>query len=737
MFVTFTFVFLVLTMKFTSFVFIFQIILFLLPLTTSSQQSDETEILKNINSYTYLYYENTNKNPAASLDYAEKAFSYYDHISSSDLRFTVASNYTTALFINERYQDALQILDKVEPLNLKENDKALYFTLKGLIKSELNHITEAESLYTTALEIYRKMGDSDNEFAILNNLGLLHNNIGDYKKSLEYYLSCYDIINNLKVKVDRFKYYMNIGTVNFNLNNYTQSLQSFTHALEDATVNLDSLRIFKAKEKLAQTNVNLNRLDMAKRHYNNALLGYKKLGLKREVSNILLSLGDIYHTVNNKSLEFENYNKALEIAIAHNFKQETYQASLKLGHYYQEQRSFSKAIQLYKRIVDNIGEIINLETIRAAYNGLYQIEKLNNNALKSLDYLEHYLHYDKLIKQKQTISQNDQIESKYKLRQKEFELEKLKANYQLNELELKNKNQKIEGLILFAVLIAILLIIILTSFFQKRKSERILALKNEKINRQNEKLLQTNSEIKASRKELTELNKLKSQLLSVIAHDVKSPITDLYNLLFILRNNMDLLSKQELIKNLAIIESSTSNILNLLNNILNWVISQSSGSKVKKSKFSLNEIIKNNINLVESSRIAKELKITFFENKQIDYIITDPDIVDFAIRNLLSNAVKFTKDNGTVNVRIRQTSKDMIAIRIEDSGVGFNEEIHTLLKQDEERVPSAVGTNTEKGYGIGLSLGKKMLAKIDSKITYEKNRPTGSVFILHLRYTTE
>jgi len=108
---------------------------------------------------------------------------------------------------------------------------------------------------------------------------------------------------------------------------------------------------------------------------------------------------------------------------------------------------------------------------------------------------------------------------------------------------------------------------------------------------------------KAKRKELLDLNKIKDQLLSIIAHDVKSPMTDLYNLLFILRHNLNAIQKDELKKNLAVVESSTSNLLNFLNNILNWTISQSSGIRVKLSSFSLNEL-----------RVLKSLR--FLESQQ-------------------------------------------------------------------------------------------------------------------------
>lgn len=722
-------------MKYTKFL-LYTLIFLSLCTNLKAQEKKAPTVISKVNGLTYQYYESTNKNPIASLSYAEEAFSYYDQMESNTIKFTLASNYATALYINGKYSQAISILEIIDPEQLEESKKALYFTIRGLTENDLSNFTEAENHFSKALRLYRALGDRDNEFAILNNLGLLYNNIGDYKTSLEYYLSCYEIIRDLEVKIDRYKYYMNIGTVNFNLNNFEGSLESFNEALHEANRKSDSLRIFKSHEKIAQTYVNLNDFNAAIIHYKSALLGYENLGLNKEICTVLIKLGDVYSLTGKTQQQFNSYNRALNLAEAHNFTKERYQASFQLGQYFQEIKNNEKAKAIYKTIIDQENQIVNHEIIRDTYNGLYQIEK-TNNPLLALKYLEQFLAYESSIKEKQALTQNEQIKTKYDLKQKEYELENLKVNYRINELELENKNQKIEGLILFAVLIAVLLILILSSLFQKRKSEKVLALKNEEINIQNKKLLQTNTEIKASRKELTELNKIKDQLLSVIAHDVKSPMTDLYNLLFILRNNMDALSKQELVKNLAIIESSTSNILNLLNNILNWIISQSSGFKVKTSRFSLNEIIENNINLVESSRVAKDLNITFAKNDKVDLITSDHDIVDFTLRNLLSNAVKFTKDNGNIIIKITQHSNDDILVRIEDSGVGFNEETHTLLKQNNDRVPSAVGTNTEKGYGIGLSLGKRMLAKIDSKITYKKNAPTGSVFTLHLKSTSQ
>ena len=694
-----------------------------MPLNTYAQNDS---IINKINSLNFNYYQSINKNPQNSLNFSKKAFSYYKEVQSPELKFKIAANYTTALFVNEYYNEALSILNQIKTISINDNNKALYFTLRGLIENDLNHYSLAEENYKKALQLYLKLEDKDNEFTILNNLGLLYNNIGDYKRSLEYYLRCYEIINNLEIKVDRYKYYTNIGTVSYNLNDYNNALKSFNSALNEAKLNSDTIRIFRAHEKLAQTNVALNNTSIAISHYNKALEVYKQLGLQKDVCYILLQLGGIYYSQGKKNIAFNYYNDCLTIAKLNSFLQEEYESSLNLGIYYQEKSNLNKASFFFKKIIKNETNITNIEIVKKAYYALYTIEKQQNNKNISLNYLEHFLNLDKKINEKQLISQKEQIQIQYNLKQKEFELENLQINYHLNELQLKNRKQQLRALILFSILIAIVFIFVLSFYLQKKKAQRQLSI-------QNKKLISRNTEIKAKRKELLELNLIKDQLLSIIAHDVKSPLTDLKNLLFIFRHNIDVLNKNELKKNFTIIESNTSNLLNLLNNILNWTINQSSGIKVKESEFSLTKLIKTNLNLIESSSIAKDVSV-IFENSSSDFNIkSDYNIVNFAVRNVLSNAVKFTNKKGLVLVKIIETKNNIVKIQISDSGIGFNEKIHTLLKNNSEKVPTTDGTEKEKGYGIGLSLCKKMLAKIDSKIIYKKNEPTGSIFTICLK----
>ncbi|MBJ6367278.1 tetratricopeptide repeat-containing sensor histidine kinase [Snuella sedimenti] len=690
-------------------------------------------MLNTIDSLSINYYKSINKNPKTGLSYAEKAFSYFNADLNPELKFKIGSNYITALYINEAYNKSLNILDAIESIEMTENHRALYHTLRGLVETDLNHPVKAEDHYKRALDLYTKLNDKDNIFTVLNNLGLLYNNIGDYKRSLQSYLQCYDIITDLKVKIDRYKYFMNIGTVSLNLTDYQNALNSFEAALQDANKNTDTLRIFKAKVNLAKTFVDLKELDSATHYYHDALKGYEHLDLNKDRSIILLRLGDIFYLKNEKNAALKYYMKAYNLALDHNYLQVASEASFHIGQYFQETSDFNKAAFYYHKIIKEKDSITNHELLKDTFYSLYQIEKSKQNALLSLVYLEDYLKYDNEIKNDQLISQKEQIEIQYSLKQKEQDLKNLEINLALNKLNLKNKQQQFQGLILFSALIILVLILISRLYFLNKKSQRLLSIQNEKINAQYKKLTLTNQEIKAQRKELSGLNKIKDQLLSIIAHDVKSPITNLHNLLTILRNHINSLSKAELQNNLTAIETSTSNLLHFLNNILNWIISQSSGVQVKISKVSLTELVEANLKLMESSIIAKNLTVIFPSKHEPYTIKSDLNIIDFALRNILSNAVKFTNTSGSIHIDIKELPDTLIQVRIADTGIGFKEEIHDLLKSNIERVPSFSGTDKEEGYGIGLSLCKKMLTNIDSQIIYEKNEPEGSIFILQLK----
>jgi len=705
-------------------------ILLLTPLF-SIAQIDSIPVVDKVNLSNFNYYQTINRNPQQGLVHAKESFDYYDQLENIDLKFKVASNYITALYINERFSEAIKTLKAINSSELSQSSKALYYTLNGLVNSELNLLSEAEQSYRQALAIYIALNDKDNIFTIYNNLGILYNNIGDYKRSLDAFLSGSDHIEKVDSKIDVFKYYLNVGTVNFNLNDFDNALASYKSALNAAINQSETLRIFKAHEKIGETYISLENLEEAFKNYEKALSGYTELGLKKESCNSLVNLGEISLLQNKSPKASEYFEKALQLAINNDFIQEKSIASLKISKLLFEKSLFLKSKPYLLKIIQDKNQIANIEVLSNAYSLLYQIEKQQGNNSAALNYLELFQETDTEIKNIQYSNQKEQFEIQSNLKQKEIELDNLQISYNLNELQLENRKQQINGLIILSVLIAIVFMLVLRMFFQNKKTQRILSVQNEKINHQNKKLLLTNKEIKSQRKELSDLNVIKDQLLSIIAHDVKSPMTDLNNLLFILRHNIDTIQKEDLKNHLAVIESNTSNLLNLLNNVLNWTLNQSKGIKVNKSVFLVSELVQNNLNQIESSAVSKEINVEFRTKESDATVNSDYNIINFALRNILSNAVKFTNTKGKVLVDIIENNNSVF-IKIADNGIGFNEKVQVMLRNNSEKVPTTSGTNKEKGYGIGLSLCKKMLSEINASIQYEANEPKGSIFSIQI-----
>lgn len=705
-------------------------ILLLTPLF-SIAQIDSIPVVDKVNLSNFNYYQTINRNPQQGLVHAKESFDYYDQLENIDLKFKVASNYITALYINERFNEAIKTLKAINSSELSQSSKALYYTLNGLVNSELNLLSEAEQSYRQALAIYIALNDKDNIFTIYNNLGILYNNIGDYKRSLDAFLSGSDHIEKVDSKIDVFKYYLNVGTVNFNLNDFDNALASYKSALNAAINQSETLRIFKAHEKIGETYISLENLEEAFKNYEKALSGYTELGLKKESCNSLVNLGEISLLQNKSPKASEYFEKALQLAINNDFIQEKSIASLKISKLLFEKSLFLKSKPYLLKIIQDKNQIANIEVLSNAYSLLYQIEKQQGNNSAALNYLELFQETDTEIKNIQYSNQKEQFEIQSNLKQKEIELDNLQISYNLNELQLENRKQQINGLIILSVLIAIVFMLVLRMFFQNKKTQRILSVQNEKINHQNKKLLLTNKEIKSQRKELSDLNVIKDQLLSIIAHDVKSPMTDLNNLLFILRHNIDTIQKEDLKNHLAVIESNTSNLLNLLNNVLNWTLNQSKGIKVNKSVFLVSELVQNNLNQIESSAVSKEINVEFRTKESDATVNSDYNIINFALRNILSNAVKFTNTKGKVLVDIIENNNSVF-IKIADNGIGFNEKVQVMLRNNSEKVPTTSGTNKEKGYGIGLSLCKKMLSEINASIQYEANEPKGSIFSIQI-----
>jgi len=242
-----------------------------------------------------------------------------------------------------------------------------------------------------------------------------------------------------------------------------------------------------------------------------------------------------------------------------------------------------------------------------------------------------------------------------------------------------------------------------------------IKLSNDIINQQNE--------------ELKQLNNTKDKFFSIIAHDLKNPFAVLLSsaellLLFLENNNLEKAKEKA-----NMILNSSKKGHNLLQNLLDWAISQLGNLKMNLESIALKAIIDKTISVVENQAISKEIKLVNEINENI-LVLADDIIIQVVVRNLITNSIKYTPNLGTINIRA-DIIDNFAHISVLDSGIGMEQQtLDNLFRIDKKNTTK--GTNGETGTGLGLILCKEYIEKHGGKIWVNSTPGEGSEFVFTL-----
>ena len=263
------------------------------------------------------------------------------------------------------------------------------------------------------------------------------------------------------------------------------------------------------------------------------------------------------------------------------------------------------------------------------------------------------------------------------------------------------------------------------SRLKKEKEEAQLELINiqrvtneeleKKIERRTKKINQQNLELEES-------NKVKDKLLSIISHDLKGPLNSFQTLLAMMLK--DELTKDNINMYTSHLNNKLGLMINLVDNILNWVRTQMGGMNFDIHKLQLKELVKENIHLFSSQAELKAIKI-IDEVPDGIRILGDKNVVRMVIRNLIANALKFTKNEGQIFISTT-LQENLVLIEIRDTGIGIPPEKMKMLFTDAHF--TSPDTNHNAGTGIGLLLCKEFLSKTSGEIWVESEVNKGSSF---------
>jgi len=233
------------------------------------------------------------------------------------------------------------------------------------------------------------------------------------------------------------------------------------------------------------------------------------------------------------------------------------------------------------------------------------------------------------------------------------------------------------------------------------------------------------NEIVHMNEELRKTNASKDKLFSIIAHDLKNPISALMSLSEIMTNESETITPEEMNEFSGMIKTLSKNTYELLENLLNWARVQTKNIEIEKSTLGFKKLVDKIVEVLKPSADLKSITLENLVNSH--YVINaDENMINTVIRNLISNAIKFSPENSII--RIEAIDADGVSeVSVSDEGVGMEEDyIKDLFKVDV--LTTRFGTNKEKGTGLGLMLCNEFVKLHDGKIIVNSEVNKGTEF---------
>jgi signal transduction histidine kinase len=231
-----------------------------------------------------------------------------------------------------------------------------------------------------------------------------------------------------------------------------------------------------------------------------------------------------------------------------------------------------------------------------------------------------------------------------------------------------------------------------------------------------------NLELNEKNHELNELHSVKDKLFSVVAHDLRSPVSSLVTLLRLVdTHKLDAEKQAALFKDIS---SRVNNTYDLLDNLLRWSKSQMQGMTPSPVVFDVQEVSHSVTDSLEN--IAANKRIYLGNRIEQQQVYADRDMFTVVVRNLTTNAIKYTSADGDV-ILSSEMKDNMLVISVKDTGTGMPPEVQeTLFKLYETR--SQQGTGKESGSGLGLVMCADFVRINGGKIWFTSKQGEGSTF---------
>ena len=247
-------------------------------------------------------------------------------------------------------------------------------------------------------------------------------------------------------------------------------------------------------------------------------------------------------------------------------------------------------------------------------------------------------------------------------------------------------------------------------------------------------LQENNIELKAARQASEKANLAKSDFLSSMSHELRSPLNAILGFAQLMDTSAPPPSPEQKSSIKQILQAGWY-LLELINEVLDLALIESGKLSISPEPISLNEVLGVCEDMIQPLADKNSIRIVFAQPDNNYFVCADRTRFKQVMINLLSNAIKYNRVGGSVEISTKTVSDSRIRISVQDTGEGLSADKLSQLFQPFNRLGQEAGL--EEGTGIGLVVSKRLVELMDGEIGAQSTEGVGSVFWIELILTNE
>ena len=598
-----------------------------------------------------------------------------------DLYATVLLYLSQCLWRSGLSKDAMPYAEQALTITKKNDNKDLQarlFSMIGTLYSSMAEYVQALENYQHALDIDEELGSLTRVASTKGNIGIVYSTLSDFARALAYYQESLRLHQEQENNHGIAGNLHNIGNVYCHLSDYTSALDYYHKSLDLAKYIGSKSGEALCVGAIGNVYIHLDDYESALHYYQQSLLLAQELDNKKSISICMGNIGNVH---------------------------------LELAHFSEALMYFQRALDISREVFHKTGEVLWKGNIGCVY-----LQKK-------------YERYDR-IKGEEYVRESIAYFQEHGIKSHEYEMRKILADLYEEECrweefadQFKKYHELKEQVYSEEV----------QKCVQNNEYQRIIAEKEKQLAIEKTRFQEREAAMKELQKvnqKLIEADKAKNDIISIVAHDLKNPLTLIQLRADILEKVNKDLTEDALITSAKNISSIAQHMNKIITNLLDIHALETGKMPINNVETDIMPIIHKVI--VDNRRSASEKNIVIETDISNDIVWVNVDALALyqVLENLLSNAIKFSPKGRSISV-ICQVENHEVVISVKDNGPGISQEDQSKLFGKFQKL-TARPTAGEYSTGLGLSIAKTITEHIGGTLECRSVLGQGAEFIVRL-----